>query len=248
MKIALIGYGKMGKAIEAQALAKGHEIVLRFNRSIGRKLVVEDLQQADVAIEFSRPEMAAEHIRLCFSAQVPVVCGTTGWNEELMQLKNSMDQSKDSFFHASNFSIGVNIFFEINKRLAELMNHQVAYDEVFIHESHHVHKLDAPSGTAITIADQIIEKMDRLDHWQVYRSDENVDAETLKGSGELAIFSTREDEVPGTHIVKYFSQEDEIEIIHKAFNREGFAAGALAAACWLKGKKGCFGMADLLKF
>ncbi len=246
MKIALIGYGKMGKAIERHALKRGHEIILKVNSENSTSVTPAELAAADVAIEFTKPGLAYNNVMMCFNANVPVVCGTTGWMEQEEELEKYCKANGKTFFYTSNFSIGVNLFYVINTRLAELMNNQQQYDEVFIHESHHTAKLDSPSGTAITLAKQIIAEVDRLKDWVNYKADENID---LKGDSEseLPIFSTREEDVIGTHIVKYFSDNDEIEIIHKALSRDGFALGALSAAEWIKGKKGVFGMSDLLK-
>ncbi|REJ80470.1 MAG: 4-hydroxy-tetrahydrodipicolinate reductase [Bacteroidetes bacterium] len=245
MKIALIGYGKMGKAIEEIAIETGHEIILKVNKEDGDEWANSEIKNADVAIEFTGPESAYQNIIHCFNANVPVVCGSTGWLEKYETVKKFCTERNQAFFYTSNFSIGVNIFFELNKKLAYLMNKQPGYDEVLIHECHHLQKLDAPSGTAITLANQIIEKVDRLDTWKNYKSDDNV-TPSDNTDRELPVFSSREGDVPGTHIVKYFSDEDEIEIIHKAFNRIGFAKGALMAAEWIRGKKGVFGMQDLL--
>lgn len=247
MKIALIGYGKMGKTIEKIALKSGHQVVLRVDVNNSKYIDIGDLKGADVAIEFSQPDGAAENIRKCFRAGVPVICGTTGWLNQFDNIVADCKETNGAFFYASNYSIGVNIFFEVNKKLAALMNEQEQYDEVLIHESHHIEKLDSPSGTAITLAQQMIENIDRLKEWTNYKTDESVNmgAET---DGELPIFSTREDDIPGTHIVKYFSDADEIEIVHKALSRHGFATGALKAAEWIQGKKGVFTMKDMLNF
>lgn len=247
MKIVLIGHGKMGKSIEALAKKKGHEICLIVDEKNRDSVSIQELATGDVAIEFSQPGAAVDNILRCFDAGIPVVSGTTGWNERLEEVKDICRKNNHSFFYSSNFSIGVNVFFEVNKKLAELMNHLDQYDEVLIQESHHIHKLDSPSGTAITLAEQLISGIDRLKFWRNYKGDENI-AGGDDADAELPIFSTREDEVPGTHIVKYFSDDDEIEIIHKAQNRQGFAMGAIRAAEWLSGKKGVFGMQDLLKF
>jgi 4-hydroxy-tetrahydrodipicolinate reductase len=243
MKIALLGYGKMGKTIEAIALKKGHEIVAKVNSTNADTII--DLSRADVAIEFSKPDVASSNIQLCFEANVPVVSGTTGWNAKLQEIKEECIQKNQSLFYSANFSIGVNIFFEINEKLAQIMDSQDQYDEVLIHESHHIEKLDSPSGTAIVLAQQIINKMERYSQWVNYKADENVDLSSDQ-KGDLPIFSTREEDTPGTHIVKYFSDNDELEIIHKALNRTGFAQGAVAAAEFLRGKKGVYGMKDLL--
>jgi 4-hydroxy-tetrahydrodipicolinate reductase len=244
MKIALIGYGKMGKAIEEIALRKNHEIVLKIDHEHASSMTSAALSSADVAIEFSVPDAAYKNILACFDAGVPVVCGTTGWVDQLEKVKEICREKNQAFFYSSNYSIGVNIFFEVNKMLAAMMNRQQQYEEVFINEIHHVHKLDSPSGTARTLAELIISQMNRLKSWRNYSSGENM--EPLKTKSELPVFSSREGEVAGTHMVKYISREDEIEIKHKAFSRKGFANGALLAAEWLIGKKGVFGMNDLL--
>jgi len=237
MKIAIIGYGKMGKIIEGIALAEGDEIVLRITDENVAELTRENLQKADVAIEFTHPEAAFDNIKMCLKAGTPVVCGTTGWVDRISDIQQYTHQQKGAFFYASNFSIGVNIFFAINKQLADMMNKQNSY-KPSIHEIHHTQKLDAPSGTAITLGEGIVEKITRLNSWtsQTHKSD------------ELPISSARIDDTPGTHIVKYTSDIDDIELIHTARSREGFARGALMAAHWLVGKKGCFGMSNMLGF
>ena len=247
MKIALIGYGKMGKTLEKIALKNGHQVVLRVDVNNSKYIDIGDLKGADVAIEFSRPDSAAENIRKCFRAGVPVVCGTTGWLDDFDNIVADCKETGGSLFYSSNYSIGVNIFFEVNKKLAALMNEQGQYDEMLIHESHHIEKIDCPSGTAISLAQQMIENIDRLKEWVNYKTDESVNLGE-ETEGELPIFSTREDEIPGTHIVKYFSDVDEIEIIHKALSRHGFANGAMKAAEWIQGKKGVYSMKDLLNF
>jgi 4-hydroxy-tetrahydrodipicolinate reductase len=234
MKIALIGYGKMGKAIETIAIAKGHEIVLRSSSK--QPLEKEQLQQADVAIEFTGPETAYHNILKCFEANVPVVCGSTGWLEKLPAVKAVCLEKHQAFLYASNFSVGVNIFFEINKRLAELMGGQQQYN-VVMEEIHHTQKRDAPSGTAITLAEQVMDKVNRKKLW--------VNEETNQPD-ELAIISKRIDPAPGTHSITYTSDIDDITITHTAHSREGFASGAVVAAEWLKDKKGIFSMKDVL--
>ncbi|GAA3939223.1 4-hydroxy-tetrahydrodipicolinate reductase [Chitinophaga oryziterrae] len=234
MKIALIGYGKMGKAIEKIAIAKGHEIVLRTNSQ--QPLEKEQLQQADVAIEFTGPETAYHNILKCFAANVPVVCGSTGWLDALPAVKAVCLEKHQAFLYASNFSIGVNIFFEVNKRLAELMSGQPQYN-VVMEEIHHTQKKDAPSGTAITLAEQVMDKVIRKKIW-VNEATEQPD--------ELSIISKRIDPAPGTHIITYTSDIDDITISHTAHSREGFASGAVVAAEWLKDKKGIFSMKDVL--
>jgi 4-hydroxy-tetrahydrodipicolinate reductase len=246
MNIALIGLGKMGKTIEELARKKGHNIALKINSETASLIKTSGFEGIDVAIEFSRPDTAFDNVMKCINAGIPVVCGTTGWLDKIENVRDYCMEKSGSFFYSTNYSIGVNLFYEINKMLARLMNSQQQYDEILIHESHHSGKLDSPSGTAITIAGQIIHEVKRLKQWVNYKTDENVNL-SIETDGELPIFSTREDDIPGTHIVKYFSDTDEIEIIHKALNREGFALGAISAAEWIVGKKGVFGMKDLLK-
>lgn len=236
MKIAFIGFGKMGKAIAEMAIAKGHEIVLKINSSNSDELTIQNLQQADVCIEFSNPSIAVKNLLTCFDAGVPVVCGTTGWMEHWEKIADSCKQKNGGFLYASNFSIGVNLFFELNDFLAGIMQERKEYD-VRIEEVHHVHKKDSPSGTAITLANQIIETNSGKNKW--------LNIESTK-SNVLPIISKREDEVAGIHLVKYFSGDDEITIKHNAFNRKGFAAGALLAAEFLQKKKGIFSMNDVL--
>jgi 4-hydroxy-tetrahydrodipicolinate reductase len=236
MKIALIGYGKMGKAIEAIATAKGHEIVHRIDLNSTHLLEKEVLGKADVAIEFTTPETAYSNIIKCFEANVPVVCGTTGWLEKLPEIKAQCLEKHQGFLYASNFSVGVNIFFEINKRLAELMASQSQYD-IKMEEIHHTQKKDAPSGTAISLAEQILEKVSRKTGW--------VNEASSKAEA-LSILSKRIDPAPGTHSITYTSAIDDITITHTAHSREGFAAGAVIAAEWLDGKKGIFTMKDVL--
>jgi len=235
MKIALIGYGKMGKAIEEIALQKGHTICLTIDLYNLEDLTKENLQKADVAIEFTSPENAANNILQCFDAGVPVVCGTTGWLNNLSKVKETCIEQNGSFLYASNFSIGVNIFFELNKKLAELMSKQ-DYN-ITIEETHHTQKKDAPSGTAITIAEQIIKELSHKKQWV---NQESNNAE------DLSIISHRIDPAAGTHAVKYSSDVDNIEIIHTAHNRKGFASGAVLAAEFIKDKKGIFTMRDVL--
>ncbi|MEO8415203.1 MAG: 4-hydroxy-tetrahydrodipicolinate reductase [Ginsengibacter sp.] len=238
MNIALVGYGKMGKAIEEIALQKGHAIVLRIHDQNLEELTIENLQKADVAIEFTSPQSAVENIILCFKAGVPVVCGTTGWLAQIDMVKQKCKETNGSFLYASNFSIGVNIFFELNKKLAELMKQQLNYN-VSLEEIHHTEKRDAPSGTAITLAEEIIEVSTTKNKWV-----NNISI----APGELSIISKRIDPAAGTHSVKYTSDVDDIEIIHTARNRKGFAAGALLAAEFIHDKKGIFNMKDVLNF
>jgi len=237
MKIALIGYGKMGKEIEKIALERNHEIVLKIDINSVNEFTLDNLKNADVAIEFTRPETAFENYKKCFEADLPVISGTTGWLEKKHELeKIVLDQNK-TFFYASNFSIGVNIVFKVNELLAKLMNKQTQYFTQ-ITEIHHIHKLDKPSGTAVTLAEQIIEESTNLKSWTLDNYD-NYD--------ELPIFSKREGEVPGTHIITYDSEEDSISLIHEAKNRKGFALGAVLAAEFSIDKKGILSMNDLFK-
>ena len=238
MKIAIIGYGKMGKTIEALAKKKGHDIVLKINDSKISKQDVVILKNVDVAIEFSQPEGAFENIKSCLEHGVPVISGTTGWLEKMDEAIELCKKHDGAFFYASNYSVGVNIFFEINKALATMMNQQPQYD-IQLEEIHHTQKLDAPSGTAISLAKDILKNIDRKQKW--VNSNNNT-------STELAIRSKRIDQVPGTHIIEYISPVDTIEIKHTAHSRQGFANGALAAAEWIIGRKGFFGMNDLLGF
>lgn len=238
MKIALIGYGKMGHAIEEIALQRGHEIVLRITDENLHDFSNENIQKADVAIEFTNPHSAVENILFCLNANVAVVCGTTGWLTQLKSIEEKCKEVNGAFLYASNFSVGVNIFFELNKKLAGLLKPHPSY-RVAIEEIHHTQKKDAPSGTAITLAEQIIEASDEKNKW--------VNSDTTN-KNELSIISKRIDEVPGTHSVKYSSSVDDIEIIHTAHNRKGFAEGAVLAAEFLKGKKGIYSMKEVLGF
>lgn len=236
MKIALLGYGKMGKEIESVALEKGHEISFMADLH-NVDFQPEKVQNSDVAIEFSTPKTAADNILKCFAVHLPVVVGTTGWYDRFEEIKKKCKDENQSLFYATNFSIGVNIFFEINRRLAELMNTQPEY-EISMEEVHHIHKLDAPSGTAITLAQDIIEKTNRKEEWT---------NESKSNPECIGIVSKRENEVPGTHTVKYDSEIDNISIRHEAKSRKGFATGAVMAAEWLVGKQGVYSMKDLLK-
>lgn len=238
MKIALIGYGKMGHIIENIARSRGHEIVSIIDINNAQDFDSEAFKSAEVAIEFTRPESAIGNIRKCFAAKVPVVCGTTGWVAEIETIKKEMAQADATLFWASNFSIGVNIFFAVNSYLAKIMNDFDNYN-ASITEIHHIHKLDAPSGTAITLAEGILDNVQRKTQW--------VKEEETKPT-DLAIKSVREGEVPGTHIINYDSAVDGITITHEAKSREGFALGAVLAAEFTAGKKGFLGMKDLLKF
>jgi len=227
MKIALIGYGKMGKAIEEIALARGHTIVLTVSIDNLPDNTVENIKQADVAIEFTGPESAFDNIVRCLDAGVPVVSGSTGWLSRLEEARKYCRDKNGTMLYASNFSVGVNIFFEINKRLAGLMAPHPEYD-VQVTEIHHTEKKDAPSGTAITLAEHILEKIKRKKRWVNHISD-NLD--------ELEILSKRVDPAPGTHSINYSSDIDTISITHTAHNRRGFATGAVLAAEFIRGKK-----------
>ncbi len=238
MRIVLIGYGKMGKTIERIAIARGHEIVLKIDLDNGFELTPENLSKADVAIEFTGPASAAANLFKCADAGIRVVCGSTGWLEQYPEVKKAFEKSGAAFIYASNFSIGVNIFFELNKKLASLMAPHPEY-RVEMHEIHHTQKKDAPSGTAITLAEQIQAAIPALKTW-VNRPGQN--------PTELPIISERVDPAPGIHEVKYHSTVDDIEIIHTAHNREGFAGGAVLAAEFLLGKKGIFSMKEVLGF
>ena len=226
----------MGKAIEEIALKKGHDVTLRVDSASRSLLTAEELSKADVAIEFTTPHAAKENLLLCFQAGVPVVCGSTGWTSELPSIEKLCQEQKAALLYASNFSVGVNLFFELNKKLASLMAHQPSY-EVILEEIHHTQKKDAPSGTAITLAQQILQQIDRKKQW-VNDISENPE--------DLEIISQRIDPAPGTHHVKYSSVIDDIEIIHTAHSRKGFAAGAVLAAEFLQRKKGVYSMKDVL--
>lgn len=249
MKIALLGYGKMGKIIEKIATDRKHEIVLKIDHENLHELTVENLQKADVAIEFTMPSSVLSNINICFEAGVPVVVGTTGWYNELENVKNQCEAQNGTLLYATNFSVGVNIFFHINKMLAKLMNNYPYYD-VQVEEIHHTQKLDSPSGTAITIAEGIIENINTKEKWMnvLVTDDDNNDNDKNIKQNELLIESLRIDSVPGTHTVIYDSEVDSIEFKHTAHNRNGFALGAVLAAEWLKGKKGFHSIHDMFNF
>ena len=236
MKIALIGYGKMGKAIEEIAINRGHEIVLKIDEYNLSDFNKKNIAAANVAIEFTGPHSAYDNVKRALEFDIPLVCGSTGWLEKLDEIKKLCTDRNGSFIYASNFSVGVNIFFEINKKLAALMNLQKDY-EVQVTEVHHTQKKDAPSGTAITIAEQILENLKRKKTWVNHISD-NIE--------DLEIISERIDPAPGIHKVKYSSAVDDIEIIHTAHSRQGFAVGAVLAAEFIQDKKGIFSMKDVL--
>jgi 4-hydroxy-tetrahydrodipicolinate reductase len=239
MKIAMIGYGKMGHTIEQLASKQGHEVVLTINVDNLDEFTAKNLQQADVAIEFSQPDVAYDNIMTCLKAGLPVVSGTTAWLDKYEEVKDWCLANDGAFFYASNFSIGVNIFFELNKHLAKVMSNHTSY-QVDIEEIHHTQKLDAPSGTAVTLAEGILEKIDTLEGYQLQEDNQKIKDNCIP------IIAKRIGDTPGTHVIKYHSAIDELEIKHTANGREGFASGAITAAHWLIGKKGIFGMSDLL--
>ncbi len=237
MNIALIGYGKMGKEIEKIALSRGHEIGLKIDITNQEDLSIENLGKCDVAIEFTIPDSAINNYKLCFEAGIPVVSGTTGWLEHKEEVYRKCRESKGTFFYGSNFSVGVNLFFELNKKLAGLMAPRSEYD-VEMTEVHHTQKLDAPSGTAISLAEDIVEALPTKDSWVNDQS---------PADGEINIKSERVGQVPGIHTVKYESDIDFIEITHSAKSRQGFAFGAVLAAEYCLENKGILTMKDLLK-
>jgi len=242
MKIALIGYGKMGRTIEQIALQRGHSIVAVIDIDNTGDFDSDAFRSADVAIEFTTPATAFDNYLKCFAAGVPVVSGTTGWTERINEIRRRCEDEGQTFFYASNFSVGVNIFFAINRYLARIMNNFPDYD-VSMTEVHHIHKLDAPSGTAITIANDIIAELDRKTDWKLRNADEG-----QAGAAELLINAVREGEVPGIHEVRYESGVDSITIKHDAKSRAGFALGAVLAAEFTAVRKGFLGMNDLLNF
>lgn len=245
MKIALLGYGKMGRIIEQFALDRGHEIVLKIDENNVDQKTSENLRLADVAIDFSTPHSVISNIESCFEAGLPLVVGTTGWYDRIPEIKNKCEESNNSLLYASNFSVGVNVFFFVNEVLAKIMNRYPQYD-VLVEEIHHTQKLDSPSGTAITIAEGVLDGLERKKEW----------VNELVGNGEevvtkpdqLLIESHRIEDVPGTHTVVYSSEVDDIEFKHKAHGRAGFALGAVLAAEWLQGKKGFYSVKDMFDF
>ena len=236
MKIALIGYGKMGHAIEEIALQRGHEIVLKVGIENVQDNTIDNIKKADVAIEFTGPEVAFDNVIRCIEAGVPVVSGSTGWLQRFEEAKAFCNKKNGALLYASNYSVGVNIFFAINKKLAELMAPHKEYD-VSLTEIHHTQKKDAPSGTAITLAESILQSIDQKKKWV---------NEASNKSEELQIISERIDPAPGTHTITYTSDIDDIEIKHTAHNRKGFATGAVLAAEFLHNKKGIYNMSDVL--
>lgn len=243
MKFALIGYGKMGKTIEQVILEQNpaDEVVLKISEENISEFTIENLRKADVAIEFTQPDSAVSNIYKCFEAGVPVVVGTTAWLHQLPEVKQKLNELNGTLFFSPNFSIGVNIFWEVNRRLAQLMNTQPQY-AVSMEEIHHTEKKDAPSGTAVKTAEVMLEELKSLQGWELVHSL----PVTRHPSPNIPIIAKREPNVPGTHIVTYTSSVDYIEIKHEAKSRRGFAEGAVLAARWLVGKKGVFEMKDLL--
>lgn len=238
MKVAILGYGKMGKTIEQILLERGHEVVLKVNNNNLEELTIANIKKADVAIEFSVPTSAVANYNICFDAGVPVVSGTTGWLDQLADIKETIIEKNGTLFYAPNFSIGVNIFFKINGVLAKLMNNYPNYN-VEMEEIHHLQKLDSPSGTAIKTADVILKELQAKNDWK--------EGETAL-ENELLIKAKREEGVSGTHTVIYNSEEDVIELKHIAHSRKGFALGSVLAAEWTVGRKGFLGMEEMLGF
>lgn len=235
MKIAIIGYGKMGKEIEKILLEEGIEVSATIDNDDDWKNKYEQFKQSDAAIEFSTPGTVLENLNRCFDANIPVVCGTTGWGKETENVIKKCQQASNALIYSSNFSIGANLFFKINELSAKLMNKQTQYD-VMIEETHHTAKKDAPSGTAITTANLIINQLDRKEDWRL---------DDASSAQNINILAHRIGNEPGTHVVRYFSQNDSIEITHKAFNRSDFARGAVKAAIWLIQHRGIHQFKDI---
>ncbi|MBS7333893.1 4-hydroxy-tetrahydrodipicolinate reductase [Faecalibacter bovis] len=232
MKVGLIGYGKMGKAIEEIVVERGHEVVLKISHTP----TPEELKNVDVAIEFSRPEYAYDNLKVLLESNTPTICGTTGWLDKQEEINQLTISNNTAFLYASNFSLGVNLFFELNQQLARMMNKYRAEYNINLEEIHHTQKLDAPSGTAITIAEGIIDNSS-YNNWSMEE----------QGDAIIPIEAKRIENVPGTHIVQYTSEVDTIEISHTAHSRKGFALGAVIAAEWIADKKGVFSMKDVLE-
>jgi len=236
MNIAIIGYGKMGKMVESIAVERGHQIILKIDIDNQDDFTKENLEKAQVAIEFTKPETAFANITRCIEYGVPIVSGSTGWFDRLEEVKSLCTEHNGSMLCTSNFSLGVNLFFEINRQLARLMNRFPDYS-VNIEEIHHTQKLDAPSGTAITLAEGVISEISRINKWELVET---------RHTTSLPIRAIRRENVTGTHHVTYSSEIDDIEIVHTARNRKGFASGAVMAAEYIHDKKGIFSMKDLL--
>jgi 4-hydroxy-tetrahydrodipicolinate reductase len=238
MRIALIGYGKMGKAIEQVAIRRGHTIA--FIADVNNRSI-DDLQKemVDIALEFTSPESAFENVKKLMQKNIPTVCGTTGWLDNLPEIEKTSNKTGTPFIHSSNYSIGVNIFFQLNRFLADIMNNVEDYN-VVMKEIHHTEKKDAPSGTAIKLANDIIQRIDRKKEWKLFKDHST-------SQTDIIIEDLRRGDVPGTHHVKYESDVDDIEIIHKAHTRQGFVKGAIIAAEWIVGQKGFQTMDDFIK-
>jgi 4-hydroxy-tetrahydrodipicolinate reductase len=242
MRIALIGYGKMGRTIEALGKVQGHSFPLIIDEENPEDLNAEKLKGIDVAIEFTTPDAAPGNITACLNLGIPVVSGTTGWNAQLPEIERLCRERGGTLFHASNFSIGVNILFAMNRQLARIMDRFPAY-RVSMEEVHHIHKLDAPSGTAISLAEQILEESSHLNRWKLKGEREK----ETGARNELSIEAIREGEVKGRHTIVYESEVDTLSLKHDALSRDAFATGAILAAEFVLGKRGIFGMHDLLK-
>ncbi|GGZ26658.1 4-hydroxy-tetrahydrodipicolinate reductase [Echinicola pacifica] len=240
MNILILGYGKMGKIISQMAEERGHTIVGKIDESNTEELNHLDNSKVDVAIEFSQPAAAVSNLSWAIKNQIPVVCGTTGWLDKKPEIERLTLSNGGAFFYASNYSIGVNIFFKLNRVLAKMMEEHLDY-KVSMEEIHHTEKLDAPSGTAITLAEDIIDRVGRAKRW-------DLDTEVTDSEHSLPIKATRQDPAPGTHIVTYSSEIDDIEIKHTAHSRKGFALGAVLVSEWIKDKKGVLSMDDFLSF
>lgn len=235
MNIVVIGYGKMGKTIERLATQQGHQVIGTIDINTPLDMRTSLFKEVDVAIEFSHPDAAYDNISQALNAKIPVVSGTTGWLDQLDEIKNRVAQNKGAFFYASNFSIGVNIMFAMNEKLAAIMNNYSAYD-VSMEETHHIHKKDAPSGTALTLANGVLKNIESKNKWSLEKNDKD----------SLHINALREGEVFGIHKVTYQSKIDKIELYHEAFTRDGFALGAILAAEWLIGRHGVYSMKDMM--
>ncbi len=242
MNILIIGYGKMGKTIEQLALERNHSIVYKIDQNTDDSLEDIDASQVDVAIEFTQPDAAPDNLRFCIENNIPVISGTTGWLSQKDEIETLCKQHHGAFFYASNFSIGVNIFFKLNQYLASLMKAIPDY-QPSMEETHHIHKKDAPSGTAISLAEPIVQALPNIEKWELAEEKTNSLSKKV-----LPIKAIRKDEVPGTHIVRYSSEIDDIVISHTAHTRKGFALGAVLVAEWVKDKKGVLDMDDFLQF
>jgi 4-hydroxy-tetrahydrodipicolinate reductase len=237
LNITISGYGRMGHEVEAVAREMGHRVPFILDTDKDWSEYGDRLKESDVVIDFSQPQSAVPNIKRCFDLGLPIVTGTTGWHEQLEEVRNLCVSRGQTLFFASNFSIGVNILFDLNKRLAVLLNRQEEYD-ILLEEIHHVHKLDAPSGTAVKLANDILHQVGRKKKWVNHSSDEEID---------IPVISKRQGEETGTHKIIWTSSVDRITLTHEAFNRRGFAIGAIRAAEWVIGKKGFFEMKDLLE-